>query len=92
LNARLKPILVRPLLRPTYVRWDLVRTNDCDAWIRENRLLLMAWHSDTAQFADAAEPFESFARGQFDIERNQYEQLKADDVGYDDYLTQEDDE
>jgi hypothetical protein len=91
-NALLKPIAVRPLLRPTYVRWDLVRTNDFDAWKLANRELLMGWYNDTAQFADEAEPFESFARGQFDIERNQYEQLKADDVGYDDYLTQEDDE
>lgn len=90
MNALLKPLLIRPLVRPTYGRWDLVRSNERDAWTRENRELLQGWYNDTAPYADTAESFESFARGQFDIERNQYEQLRADDVGYDDYLTRED--
>lgn len=89
MNALLKPV-VRPLIRPTYRRWDLVRTHEKHAWIRENRELLMGWYNDTARYADEMEPFDSFAGGQFDVERAEYEQLKADAAGYDDYLTRED--
>lgn len=88
MNAQLKPIQ-RAIKKPVYIRWDLVQSNDRAAWIRANRESLMAWYNDTAPYADPLETFENFAQTQFAFERDQFEQLKDDAVGYDDYVTED---
>lgn len=90
--AVLKPIEVRPLKRPTYQRWDLVRQNDIDAWIRANREALQGWYNDCEQYTDdpGAEPFEEFAKTQFELERSHFEELRADAKLDHDYVDRED--
>lgn len=87
--AILKPLGVKPLQRPNYKRWDLVRTNDRDAWVRENRELLMGWYNDTNAYAEMPEDFAAFAEIQFDLERAHFEELRADARLDHDYIDRE---
>lgn len=90
MNALLRPLAVRALVKPNYVRWDLIRTNERDAWVRENSAALKAWYADTAPFAGMPQHFEVFATEQFAFERDHFEQLRDDAKLSEDYAELED--
>jgi hypothetical protein len=89
---KLQPIPVVPLQKPTYGRWDLVRTNDPAAWVRANRELLQGWYNDLARYTDEREldPFDGFCLAQFDVERAHFEELRTDARLDHDYVDRED--
>lgn len=78
MSASLKLITARPLQRPRYGRWDLVRANDMAAWVRANRELLQGWYNDLSAIETQECDFDTFAAIQFDIERSHLEELRAD--------------
>lgn len=89
MNALLRPLTVRALVKPNYVRWDLIRTNERDAWVRANKEALSAWYADTAPFASMPQNFEVFATEQFAFERDHFEQLRDDARLDHDYIDSE---
>ena len=93
MNAVLKPITVRPLRKPDYRGWWLVRSNQKAEWVRLNADLLAEWFAACEAALDSAdlgaETLDSFAEAQWDVERMHCEQLR-DDGRYDDITRVED--
>lgn len=90
--VKLQALSIEPLKKPKYIRWDLVRQNDPQAWVRENAVLLRAWWNDLNTWAgeEPEDSFDVFCLCQFDIERSFFEELREDAKLDHDYIDRED--
>jgi hypothetical protein len=90
---KLQPVTVRAITKPVYGRWELLRTNEQDAWIAANKEALQAWYNDLSAVVEPRQmphTFEDFSREQFERERDFFEQLREDAKLDHDYVDRED--